>query len=68
MKKKYLKNALGIAATGVVVGVGAELTTNAGAKAGLGVIGSGLKTVGGVASAGMVIDALGQLKPKKKKY
>lgn len=63
-KKKYVKQALGIAATGIAVGVGAEL----GGGAAMGTIGSGLKTVGSVASAGMVFDALGQLKPKKKKY
>jgi len=68
-KKK--KGIMGLMTTGIGVGVGSQVAGEMGAtstQVALGKIGKGIGTVGGVMGAGMVMDSLGRLVKKKKKW
>lgn len=66
--KKYGKDSVSIVKTGVILGVGAGVVTSAGGNAGgVGAMAGMMPVVGSVTGGGMVLGALSELSPKKKK-
>ncbi len=66
--KKHKKNIMGLAVSGVALGVGSQAISKVGGNAApIATLSSHMPLVGNVMGAGMAMDAMQGLRPKKKK-
>lgn len=65
--KKYMKPAMGLAATGIGLGVASGLTDNEGVQKGLGVASTGVAIGGTILGAKIAMDAVSDLDKYTKK-